>query len=72
MFKTVIFRHLCHHQAMMENRSLLAETRAQGGSVDGEAVRDALANVKCKRMPIRCNDNSERSTNNSLVLHFIG
>ena len=35
---------------------MLAETRAQGGDIDGdsnEAVRAALANVKCKRMPIR-------------------
>ena len=35
---------------------MLAETRAQGADIDGdsnEAVRAALANLKCKRMPIR-------------------
>ena len=40
----------------LQLRAMLAETRAQGGDIDGdsnEAVRAALANVKCKRMPIR-------------------
>ena len=35
---------------------MLAETRAQGADINSdsnEAVRAALANVKCKRMPIR-------------------
>ena len=54
MVALVLNEHL--YVAMVENRALLAETRAQGGSADGssnEAVRAALANVKCKRMPIR-------------------
>ena len=38
--------------------SIESRPRAQGGSTDGggsssEAVKAALANVKCKRMPIR-------------------
>ena len=55
MVALVLNEHL--YLAMVENRAMLAETRAQGGSTDGssssEAVRAALANVKCKRMPIR-------------------
>ena len=54
MVALVLNEHL--YVAMVENRAMLAETRAQGGSADGssnEAVRAALANVKCKRMPIR-------------------
>ena len=41
---------------MLDNRARLAEERAQRSQQEGgvgEAMREALANIKCKRMPIR-------------------
>jgi hypothetical protein len=50
MVALVLNEHL--YISMIENRALLAEKRAAHEKV-GEAMKDALANIKCKRMPIK-------------------